>query len=56
MDNQKLHHDIVNDIERLKIMLDLLMKNQFNEISKDEIKKDLKDSLLSLEKNFSCFF
>jgi hypothetical protein len=52
MDKRQLSHDILNMIERLRIMHDLAREQNFSAISKDELKEDLKETLLKLEKDF----
>jgi hypothetical protein len=53
MDKRQLSHDILNILERLRIMHDLLKEQNFEHISKDELLIDLKENLTQLEKNFS---
>ncbi len=52
MDNRKLSHDILNVLERLRIMHDLAKDQNFSVISKDEIKTDLEEALKQLEADF----
>ncbi len=52
MDTRKLSHDILNSIERLRIMHDLIKSQNFAAIPKDEMVKDLEDELKKLEENF----
>jgi hypothetical protein len=52
MDKRQLSHDILNMIERLRIMHDLAREQNFLAISKDELKEDLKETILKLEKDF----
>lgn len=52
MDKRKLSHDILNLLERLRIMHDLARDQNFEAISKDELKEDLKDTLEQLKKHF----
>ncbi len=52
MDQKKTSHDIQNAISRLKIMHDLAIDKKFEMISKEELAKDLKDTLRELEENF----
>ena len=52
MDTKKLSHDIQNAISRLKIMHDIAKDEKFDLIPKDELKKDLAETLEDLKKNF----
>lgn len=52
MDNQKLSHDILNILERLRIMHDLMKEKNFEHIPKDELLNDLQENLDLLKKNF----
>ena len=52
MDNQKLSHDILNILERLRIMHDLIKEKNFEHIPKDELINDLQENLDLLKKNF----
>jgi hypothetical protein len=52
MDSRKLSHDILNAIERLRIMHDLIKSQNFAAIPKDELVKDLEDELKKLDENF----
>jgi hypothetical protein len=52
MDSRKLSHDILNSIERLRIMHDLVKDQNFAAIPKDELVKDLEDELKKLGENF----
>lgn len=52
MDKSKLSHDILNLLERLRIMHDLLKEQNFSSISKEEITSDLKDALNQLKEKF----
>lgn len=51
MDKRQLSHDILNMIERLRIMHDLAKEQNFSVISKDEIKADLDETLKKIEKD-----
>lgn len=51
MDKRQLSHDILNMIERLRIMHDLAKDQNFSAISKDEIKSDLDETLKKIEKD-----
>ncbi len=52
MDSRKLSHDILNSIERLRIMHDLIKDRNYAAIPKDELVKDLEDELKKLDENF----
>jgi len=52
-EQQKISHDILNLIERLRIMHDLAKNQNFESISKDEIKMDLQEALKELEIKFN---
>ncbi len=52
MDKRKLSHDILNMLERLRIMHDLAKDQNFSAISKEELKQDLKETLEQLQKDF----
>lgn len=52
MDMRQLSHDILNMIERLRIMHDLSLGQNFSEISKEELKSDLKETLEKLSLDF----
>jgi hypothetical protein len=52
MDSKKLSHDILNSLERLRIMHDLIKSQNFSAIPKDEMISDLSEELKKLEKNF----
>lgn len=52
MENKKLSHDILNALERLRIMHDLARDQNFSLIPKDEVKADLADTLNKLEEDF----
>lgn len=49
---RQLSHDILNAIERLRIMHDLAKDQNFGVISKEEIKSDLDESLKKLKEDF----
>jgi hypothetical protein len=49
---RQLSHDILNALERLRIMHDLLKEKNFKSISKDELTQDLKVTLQKLEVDF----
>jgi len=52
METRKLSHDILNILERLRIMHDLAKDQNFSVISKEEIKSDLEEALKQLEADF----
>ena len=51
MDNRKLSHDILNALERLRIMHDLARDQNFTMISKEEVMSDLGETLRKLEED-----
>lgn len=51
-DSRQLSHDILNILERLRIMHDLVREKKFDSISKEELEQDLKEALASLEIHF----
>lgn len=53
MDKRQLSHDILNMIERLRIMYDLAKDQNFSVISKEELKNDLDDTLKKLSEDFN---
>jgi CRISPR/Cas system-associated endonuclease Cas3-HD len=55
MDKSKLSHDILNILERLRIMHDLIKEQNYQHIPKDELMKDLQENLDLLKKNFDTF-
>lgn len=50
-----LSHDILNMLERLRIMHDLIKKEDYSIIPKDEIKQDLELTLQKLKDQFKDF-
>lgn len=52
---RQLSHDILNMIERLRIMHDLARDQNFEVISKEELLKDLDEGLKKLEQDFKEF-
>ncbi len=52
MDSKKLSHDILNSIERLRIIHDLIKSKNYAVISKDEMEKDLEEEFKTLKDNF----
>lgn len=55
MNKSKLSHDILNILERLRIMHDLIKEQNYQHIPKDELMKDLQENLDLLKKNFDTF-
>lgn len=54
MDARQLSHDILNMLERLRIMHDLARDQNFSVISKDEVKEDLQTTLDKLKKDLEA--
>lgn len=52
MDRRQISHDILNLLERLRIMHDLAQEGRFEDISQSEMEQDLAESLKQLEENF----
>ncbi len=52
MDKRQLSHDILNILERLRIMHDLIKDQNYEHIPKDELLNDLNENLDLLKKNF----
>ena len=52
MGKRKLSHDIINLLERIRIMHDLALESKFDDISKEELSSDLQESLELLEEKF----
>lgn len=52
MDNRQLSHDILNILERLRIMHDLIKDNNYEHIPKNELLTDLNEDLDLLRKKF----
>lgn len=52
MDKRKISHDILNIIERLRIMHDLVKHQNFEQVSKDELFRDLNENLNLLKEKF----
>lgn len=52
MDKKKLSHDILNILERLRIMHDLLRDQNYEHISKAELAQDLEENLTQLKEKF----
>ncbi len=51
MDKKLLSHNILNLLERLRIMHDLAKDQNFNDISKEELLSDLTETLKNLDKD-----
>lgn len=51
-DSRQVSHDIMNALERLRIMHDLVKDKKFEMISKEEITGDLQETLEKLKKDF----
>jgi hypothetical protein len=49
LDKRQLSHDILNMLERLRIMHDLAKDQNFEVIKKDELLNDLNETLQKLE-------
>ena len=49
LDKRQLSHDILNMLERLRIMHDLAKDQNFTVIKKDEVLSDLDETLKKLE-------
>ena len=54
MDKNKISHDILNILERLRIMHDLLKRADFSDISRDEINHDLEVAMKDLKEKFQA--
>lgn len=52
LDKRQLSHDILNMIERLRIMHELAKDQNFSVISKEELKNDLEETLKKLSEDF----
>lgn len=52
-DTKQLSHDILNALERLRIMHDLAKGKKFEMISKEELTSDLKETLEKLQQDFA---
>lgn len=53
MDKQHVSHDILNILERLRIMHDLIRDQNYQHIPKDEILEDLRTNMELLKENFA---
>jgi hypothetical protein len=52
LDKRHLSHDILNLLERLRIMHDLARDENYQHISKNELKADLLESMKELAEKF----
>jgi hypothetical protein len=52
LDRRQLSHDILNHIERLRIMHDLARDQDYSVIKKEELLTDLAETIRLLEANF----
>lgn len=52
MDKRQLSHDILNILERLRIMHELIKDKNYSEISKNELMSDLQENLELLKEHF----
>lgn len=52
MERRQLSHDILNMLERLRVMHDLAQDQNFEVIKKEELLSDLDETLKKLEKDF----
>ena len=52
MDKRQLSHDILNYIERLRIMHDMARDQKYDLISKEELVNDLDETLSQIEEKF----
>jgi hypothetical protein len=52
MDKRHLSHDILNILERLRIMHDLIKDQNYEHIPKEELLTDLNENLELLKKHF----
>jgi hypothetical protein len=52
MDKRQLSHDILNALERLRIMHDLIRDDNYEHIPREELLSDLSESLEQLKMNF----
>ena len=52
MDKRKTSHDILNILERLRIMHDLANEQSFEHVSKHELLHDLDENLKLLKEKF----
>ena len=52
MDNRQLSHDILNILERLRIMHDLIKDKNYEHIPKDELLTDLNVGVMTVRRFF----
>jgi hypothetical protein len=52
MDKRQISHDILNILERLRIMHDLIRDQNYKDIPKEELINDMNDSLALLKTRF----
>jgi len=52
MDKDSVSHEILNILDRLRIMHDLLAHQNYQTIQKEEIKEDLQENLERLKTQF----
>ena len=52
MDKHQVSHDILNILERLRIMHDLIRDQNFQHIPKDELMTDLEENIKLLKECF----
>ncbi len=52
MINNKIIHDVINYIERLRIMLDIAKNKKFEQVSKEELTEDLEATLKEIKISF----
>lgn len=54
-DKKKISHDIMNTLERLRIMHDLIRDQNYDLVPKEELKIDLEEALRKLKENYALF-
>ena len=52
MDKRQISHDILNILERLRIMHDLIRDQNYKDIPKEELINDMNESLALLKTRF----
>ena len=52
MDKRQISHDILNFIERLRIMHDMAKDQKYEMVSKEELIHDLDETLAQIDKKF----
>lgn len=55
MNKPHISHDILNLLERLRIMHDLIKREDYESIPKEEMKQDLEETLTKLNALFKEF-